>query len=50
VTVILLPLMIEVEKPLWVSRVKAPIYSLDIHPDGTRFATCQGRSNTYDHD
>jgi len=31
-------------KPDWVSHAGAAIYSIDIHPDGTRFATGGGGS------
>lgn len=38
-------------KPTWVSHDGNPIFSVDIHPDGTRFATGgQGKfSNTFDY-
>ncbi|KAL0481357.1 hypothetical protein AKO1_012729 [Acrasis kona] len=35
--------MIKIEKPLWCSKEKGPIYSIDIHPDDSRFATCQDK-------
>jgi hypothetical protein len=36
---------VEVCKPGWVGEEDHPVFSVDVHPGGTKFATGQSRKN-----